>query len=699
MKVLETLCPDEEVFVRLQQGELPDAERTALMEHIDACPSCAELLVMLTDLEQPAPFHSEELLPSKKKRMIGRYEVIEQAGVGGLGVVYKTRDTRLDRLVAVKLLRPDVLATRPEQANEAPQRLQREARALARLDHPHIVAIYDMDRHEDQFFTACAFIDGGNLRDWLGRSPRHWRAVVALCLQVGRALGAAHEVGIVHRDIKPENVLLRGGEEHALLTDFGMATLPLRTSTTRFDTDDIATQQGMILGTPAYMSPEQLDGQTATAASDQFSFCVMLYEALYGFRPYHATDYQELLQILKRGELVKPSSATIPDAVFEVLAGGLRPMPGERHAGMTELVSALESILDHTREDASEATTHTSWRPMALVAIALLIGLIALVMKASLSEEEEEPEPVVEVSKAGEHIALAVPEEEPPRDARLEERAPSSTQEEVVVTSPSSIASDTSPRQDILPSPPSQRPPVEVASVTTPRPTTPPVKPVNKTSGAVKTPPVSPTPTAKRTAHTTPPAASPQAPGAPTPDLAQLIRDTYEDRREFSLAVLRYDGEACKRHYDNVVAVLPDWEFAKADNLFRLRCEYLRGDCKLASEFERLLPDQLVPMDARQIARHNLVYAHPSCLKSTTDRLQAAAHHALDACTNPMLKKSCTRRMQAAKKLIEAYPDDPAIKDRKISDSISWVILELEQEKSAKEMTNEKSSSPGQAKE
>lgn len=663
-KVMETLCPDEDQFVRLQQGELPEQERASLMAHIDACPSCSELLFMLTELEgEAAPFHSEELLPSASKRplMIGRYEVIEQAGVGGLGVVYKARDTRLDRVVAVKLLRPDVLATRPEQADEATQRLQREARALARHDHPHIVTIHDMDRHGDQFFIACAFIDGGNLRDWSRARNRHWREVVALCLQVARALVAAHAEGIVHRDVKPENVLLRQGSDHALLTDFGMATLPLKTSTTRFATDELATQQGMILGTPAYMSPEQLDGQSATPASDQFSFCVMLYEALYGFRPYHATDYQELLQVLKRGELVKPSSSTIPDEVFEVLAEGLRPMPGERHEEMATLTSKLEALIE--QPEGLDTTREARRRPPTaiLIASAAFIALAMGAMALFMSQRDASParrvtllegiKEEVLATKKGEVSADVASPEAPTRGAA---RAPRDIERESVPPDQGSKVTNLPMLHQAAPSPGVSSSASRGA----------------KRKGASK----------KRSS---PPAALVRA--TPTVDLAQRVRDTYEDRRAFSLAVLRYDGKACKKHHDRVVAVLPDWEFAAADNLFRLRCEYLRGECKLASEFERLLPNQLVPMDARQIARHNLMYAHPSCLKSTTEKLRAASHHALDACTNPMREGECDTRMKVARKLIEEHPGDAAIVDREVHDSISWVLLEVEEAKKKEE--------------
>ncbi len=224
---------------------------------------------------------------------LGRYLVLDRLGQGGMGVVYTAYDPELDRRLAVKLLRPDAGAA---QAETRRTRLQREAQAMARLSHPNVIAVHDVGTAGDQVFVAMELVDGVTLKRWLAAERRPWRDVLALFVQAGRGLAAAHDAGLIHRDFKPDNVLV-GKNGVARVTDFGLARPAGRDETGggQEETGDTPspralglnlTETGAILGTPAYMAPEQHRGRPADARSDQFAFCVALYEGLYGERPF-----------------------------------------------------------------------------------------------------------------------------------------------------------------------------------------------------------------------------------------------------------------------------------------------------------------------------------------------------------------------------------------------------------------------------
>jgi serine/threonine protein kinase len=230
---------------------------------------------------------------------LGRYVIIDLLGSGGMGVVYTAYDPDLDRRVALKLLRPD---RGPSWGETGRLRLLREAQAIARLSHPNVIAVYDAGSFGDQVFVAMEFIEGGTLRQWLEERPP-WREVLDRFLLAGRGLAAAHAAGLVHRDFKPDNVLLsRDGRVRVM--DFGLARPigePSRMEEWRAPAGsggNLAsplTQWGEALGTPGYMAPEQLRGEASDARSDQFSFCVSLYEALYGERPFLGDSPREIV--------------------------------------------------------------------------------------------------------------------------------------------------------------------------------------------------------------------------------------------------------------------------------------------------------------------------------------------------------------------------------------------------------------------
>ena len=292
--------------------------------HVDGCVSCRELLSEAAQLlETPEP---------AVERM-GRYEVVSLLGQGAMGVVHLARDLELQRKVALKVLRA------PEKdVARARMHLFQEARALARLSHPHVVTVHEVGEDLGRVFLVMEFVEGGTLRRWSALAPRPWREVVRMLQGAGEGLGAAHAAGMVHRDFKPENVLL-GADGRARVTDFGLAG---ELGGTEPDCREL-------VGTPAYMSPEQLDGERADARSDQFSFCVVLWEALLGARPFLGETPSALQQAIRAGPPTPPSFYRLPRSVQAVLRRGLQAAPGERFPAMSEVLAALRPSVSQRR--------------------------------------------------------------------------------------------------------------------------------------------------------------------------------------------------------------------------------------------------------------------------------------------------------------------------------------------------------------
>ncbi|HTM19495.1 MAG TPA: serine/threonine-protein kinase, partial [Kofleriaceae bacterium] len=195
---------------------------------------------------------------------VGRYVVLELIGGGGMGMIYKAYDPQLDRAVALKLMRPAAAESDPDASN----RVLREAQSLAKLQHPNIVAVHDAGLFGDQVFAAMEYVAGDTVSRWLKVEPRSAEEIVDVFRAAGRGLAAAHAAGLVHRDFKPDNVIV-GTDGRVRVLDFGLAR----------PAGDAAAG-GPSAGTPAYMAPEQHDHRVADARSDQYSFCVALYEAV-----------------------------------------------------------------------------------------------------------------------------------------------------------------------------------------------------------------------------------------------------------------------------------------------------------------------------------------------------------------------------------------------------------------------------------
>ncbi len=300
----------------------------------------------------PAPSKSPPAEPTTTDPpRIGRFTVIDRLGAGGMGVVYRAYDPELDRRVAIKLIRPDLADETHGSAGAS--RLQREAQAMARLNHPNVVTVHEVGRHRDQVFVAMEFVSGGTLRQWA--QGRDWQDVVEAYCHAANGLCAAHDAGIIHRDFKPDNVMV-GDDGRVRVMDFGLSRTdrargvegPTEKDASPALLDVPLTQTGALMGTPAYMAPEQHDAGEVTVASDQFSFCVSLWESLTAQRPFAGRTYGELVGNVVTGKLSPiPSSATAPRRIFDILTRGLAVDPAERYPSMLALRAALRA--DPTR--------------------------------------------------------------------------------------------------------------------------------------------------------------------------------------------------------------------------------------------------------------------------------------------------------------------------------------------------------------
>ncbi len=278
---------------------------------------------------------------------IDRFVILAPVGSGGMGVVYAAYDGRLDRRVAIKLLH-----ARPGRDPVRGQaRLLREAQALARLSHPNVVAVYEAGSYRDQLYVAMDYVDGPTLSTWRAAEARTGREILDVYLQAGRGLAAAHEVGLIHRDFKPDNALI-GKDGRVRVLDFGLARLAGDGAESGPPSGDAVspsselvtplTVAGAVIGTPAYMAPEQLMGGEADARSDQFSFCVALYEALYGERPYTGATLGELRACMAEGRPpAPPAGAPVSAQVRRALLRGLAIAPADRFPSMGALIEAL----------------------------------------------------------------------------------------------------------------------------------------------------------------------------------------------------------------------------------------------------------------------------------------------------------------------------------------------------------------------
>ncbi len=272
---------------------------------------------------------------------IGRYEIGAELGAGGMGIVYAAVDTVLGRRVALKLVRPG-------SGGDGAVRLLREAQSLARLSHPNVVSVFDVGTAGADVYIAMELIEGQSLGAW-SRAARPAPARVLEAMRAaGRGLVAAHAAGIVHRDFKPDNVLV-GKDGTVRVTDFGLArTAEVVDAAAAGDAPAVPlvlsvdlTRTGAVMGTPAYMAPEQIDGGVATAASDQFSYCVTLFELLFGVRPFAGDSVGALRAAMAAQAIAAHVPVKLPARVEAAIRRGLREAPAGRHPSMQALLHEL----------------------------------------------------------------------------------------------------------------------------------------------------------------------------------------------------------------------------------------------------------------------------------------------------------------------------------------------------------------------
>jgi predicted Ser/Thr protein kinase len=321
---------------------------------------------------------------------IGGYHLLSVLGEGGMGVVWSAQDPLLDRMIAIKVLK----------SGDAPPalrlRLLREARAMARLKHPNVLTVYEVGTEGERDFIAMELVEGGPLDDWLARDPPRADVIAAL-LAAGRGLAAAHAAGLVHRDFKPNNVL-RSKDGRVLVTDFGLArgltddspalapstpptsaldvTMDATVSGRRADSvlDSPLTKTGALIGTPAYMAPEQYAGALPDPRTDQFAFCVTAWQALTGVRPFHGRTLEELRTAVSGG--VAQVVSELPKPLRHVLARGLDPDPAKRWPDLGSLLEALEHA----------AKVRTRRWPLAVGAGVVAVGIALAAVFAGRSE-------------------------------------------------------------------------------------------------------------------------------------------------------------------------------------------------------------------------------------------------------------------------------------------------------------------------
>jgi serine/threonine protein kinase len=273
---------------------------------------------------------------------VQHYQVVEYVGAGGMGVVYRARDRRLGREVALKLLRGPAPGT--DSCGLMCSLLIREAQVLARLSHPALVAVHDVGEYRGCVFLAMEFIDGVSLRRWAAAARRSWRERLDVLLKAGDGLVEAHAAQVIHRDVKPDNVLVTAAGR-VVVTDFGLAR-----SLADLEQPQLAAcgcgddQKPMAadtpVGTPHYMSPEQHAGTAADGRSDQFAFAATAWEMLHGTVPFPGRSLAEIRAAIEAQAPATPAGE-IPAAVNDVLRRALRVSPSSRFTSMKQLLSRL----------------------------------------------------------------------------------------------------------------------------------------------------------------------------------------------------------------------------------------------------------------------------------------------------------------------------------------------------------------------
>jgi tetratricopeptide (TPR) repeat protein len=361
--------------IRDEAKRLPEVSRSTLLD--ERCAGDASLRAQVEALLETEKVSTSELPPPgagewtaameslvaeaaetqlERGQTIGRFVVVGLVGRGGMGEVYAAYDPELDRKVAVKVVRPRMSGARDDHG-----RLLREAQAIAKLSHPNVVVVYDVGTIDERVFIAMEFVEGRTIGEWLRAEKPSRHGILDVFMKAGAGLAAAHQAGLVHRDFKPDNVMI-GTDGQVRVMDFGLAR-PVQvdeTSIAEVEPSDETqsapsgtsggylranlTQTGVRLGSPAYMAPEQFLGTKTDARTDQFSFCVALYEALYGERPFVGQTVLQLQLGVLEGRLrPMPASSRVPGWIRRILLRGLSTAPDARFPSLDALLEALSN--------------------------------------------------------------------------------------------------------------------------------------------------------------------------------------------------------------------------------------------------------------------------------------------------------------------------------------------------------------------
>ncbi len=395
-------CLGADLLAEFVEG-LISAERIGLVEsHLSECESCRRVLdaiapqhedghllisrsATLSEIAEgevrdealAATLPSHDVKPAPKTNLtrgdrVGRYEIERVLGSGAMGIVYAAYDPDIDRRVALKMIRFD-----SHDPNRR-ARMLREAQAMARVAHPDVITVHDVGTYQTAMFIAMELVVGGTLREWLGAESRSRHEILDVVLRAGAALAKAHAVGLVHRDFKPDNVLV-GDDGRVRVTDFGLVrdvqnddVATARPTSSRVNSGTVGgdlTKSGGLVGTPAYMSPEQLRGKRATVRSDIFSFSVTLWEALYRQRPYAAHTLTELEAKIRTGQVSPPATEDRgTDEIRAALLVGLAADPQARYGSMSDLMGAVDRARHSPRPSPARRAARVAAAFLALVA-------------------------------------------------------------------------------------------------------------------------------------------------------------------------------------------------------------------------------------------------------------------------------------------------------------------------------------------
>ncbi|MBL4632456.1 MAG: protein kinase, partial [Kofleriaceae bacterium] len=338
-------CLDDNELASYVDGTSSQVVRARHEQHLGLCQECGATLAIF----------AKALSTNDTDLGDERYRIESLLGRGSMGSVYRAYDHVLKRTIALKFLgTPGHNSDNPERVDA----LEQEAVALAKLSHPNVVGIYEIGVMDNKSYAAMEFIDGKTLTGWLDDSPRDWTEILAVLIQAGQGVLAAHHAGVVHRDIKPSNILV-GTDKRVRIVDFGLA----RTGRTSEDVADGSERSSVVTsmaGTPAYRAPELGQNQLASPLSDQYSFCVTAYEALCGARP---------------EEVAPEQRQTIPNHILRVLTRGLSPRADQRYPSMAELLKSLGTPVQ----------THPKNARITLIAVSsLLVSAIAIYASIAL---------------------------------------------------------------------------------------------------------------------------------------------------------------------------------------------------------------------------------------------------------------------------------------------------------------------------